>query len=66
MDMIFTHFGLSGPAVLRCSGFVVKELKKQQAVRLQIDLYPKLNDEELFQKLHRDLKDEPKKPLKMS
>ncbi|MGN7322773.1 NAD(P)/FAD-dependent oxidoreductase [Bacillus altitudinis] len=64
MDMIFTHFGLSGPAVLRCSGFVVKELKKQQTVRLQIDLYPKLNDEELFQKLHRDLKDEPKKAIK--
>ncbi|MCY7696452.1 hypothetical protein MH109_19080, partial [Bacillus altitudinis] len=39
----------------------VKELKKQPAVRLQIDLYPKVNDEELFQKLHRDLKDEPKK-----
>ena len=64
MDMIFTHFGLSGPAVLRCSGFVVKELKKQQVVRLQIDLYPKLNDEDLFQKLHRDLKDEPKKAIK--
>src|SRR5699024_6498074 len=28
MDMIFTHFGISGPAVLRCSQFVVKELMK--------------------------------------
>lgn len=27
-DMIFTHFGLSGPAALRCSQFVVKERKK--------------------------------------
>lgn len=30
MDMIFTHFGISGPAVLRCSQYVVKELKKQK------------------------------------
>ena len=27
-DMLFTHFGLSGPASLRCSQYVVKELKK--------------------------------------
>ncbi len=28
MDMIFTHLGVSGPAVLRCSQFVVKAMKK--------------------------------------
>lgn len=33
MDMLFTHFGLSGPAILRCSQFAVKEMKKM-AVRL--------------------------------
>ncbi|KQN97071.1 NAD(P)/FAD-dependent oxidoreductase [Paenibacillus sp. Leaf72] len=27
-DMIFTHFGLSGPTALRCSQFVVKALKQ--------------------------------------
>jgi predicted Rossmann fold flavoprotein len=27
-DMIFTHFGISGPIVLRCSQFVVKALKQ--------------------------------------
>jgi predicted Rossmann fold flavoprotein len=27
-DMIFTHFGISGPAVLRCSQFVVKALRQ--------------------------------------
>src|SRR5699024_10444828 len=26
MDMLFTHFGISGPAVLRCSQFIVKLL----------------------------------------
>ncbi len=27
MDMLFTHFGISGPAALRCSQFVYKEQK---------------------------------------
>lgn len=64
MDMLFTHFGLSGPAILRCSQFVVKELKKQPEVKLRIDLFPGLNEEELFQKMHKELKDAPKKALK--
>lgn len=64
MDMIFTHFGLSGPAVLRCSQFVVKELKKQEKVRLKIDLFPDIHEEQLFQRMHKELKDAPKKSLK--
>lgn len=41
MDMVFTHFGVSGPAILRCSQFVVKELMKgAKKVTLQIDLLP--------------------------
>ena len=30
MDMLFTHFGISGPAALRCSQFVYKEQKKSK------------------------------------
>ena len=30
MDMIFTHFGVSGPAALRCSQFVYKEQKESK------------------------------------
>lgn len=55
MDMIFTHFGLSGPAVLRCSQFVVKELRKgRKEVEMEIDLFP---DHSLSQveKMLRDL-----------
>ena len=59
MDMLFTHFGLSY-AILRCSQFVVKELKKQPEVKLRIDLFPGINEEELFQKMHKELKDAPK------
>ncbi|ENH95807.1 hypothetical protein J416_14268 [Gracilibacillus halophilus YIM-C55.5] len=44
MDMIFTHFGISGPAVLRCSQFIVKELKAgNQAVKLMIDALPHID-----------------------
>lgn len=41
-DMIFTHFGISGPIALRCSQFVVKALKQFQIgnIVLTIDLMP--------------------------
>ncbi|MEH6973991.1 NAD(P)/FAD-dependent oxidoreductase [Bacillus sp. JJ675] len=64
MDMIFTHFGLSGPAVLRCSQFVVKELKKQEHVRMNIDLFPDLHEEQLFQRMQKELKESLKKSVK--
>ncbi|ALC82067.1 hypothetical protein AM592_10955 [Bacillus gobiensis] len=64
MDMIFTHFGLSGPAILRCSQFVVKELKKQDQVKLKIDIFPAIHKEELLQKMTSDLKAAPKKAIK--
>src|SRR5699024_11546720 len=29
MDMLFAHFGITGPAALRCSQFVLKEIKNK-------------------------------------
>ncbi|KQL53249.1 hypothetical protein AN964_06940 [Heyndrickxia shackletonii] len=68
MDMIFTHFGISGPAVLRCSQFVVKAMKKWnlQHVTMSIDALPDFNEEQLFQHIMKILKDEPKKAVKNS
>lgn len=40
MDLLFTHFGLSGPAALRCSMFVNRELETRQAVTVTIDALP--------------------------
>lgn len=41
MDMVFTHFGVSGPAVLRCSQFVVKEIMKgHNKVLMHLDTLP--------------------------
>lgn len=64
MDMLFTHFGLSGPAILRCSQFVVKELKKQSPVKIKIHTLTKENEETCFKLLSQYVKNEPKKTIK--
>lgn len=65
-DMIFTHFGLSGPIALRCSGFVVKELKKNAggSVKTTIDLKPEWSLDELFQYTLKLCDSEPRKAVK--
>lgn len=39
-DIIFTHFGLSGPAALKSSHFINLLLKKQKSVLIMIDFLP--------------------------
>lgn len=66
MDMIFTHFGISGPAVLRCSQFVVKAMKKWKLteVTMNLDALPDKSEEEFFQEIIKLVKGEPKKSIK--
>lgn len=66
MDMIFTHFGISGPAVLRCSQFVVKAMKKWNLseVVMSLDALPDKKEELLFQEWQKLIKTEPKKSVK--
>jgi len=65
-DMLFTHFGLSGPATLRCSQFVVKQLRKTagDSVLLTIDLHPESTKDELQVQAVKLAEAEPKKALK--
>jgi predicted Rossmann fold flavoprotein len=63
-DMIFTHFGISGPAALRCSQFVVKALKQSREVLLTIDLFPEKTMEEVKQEIYKLAETEPKKAMK--
>ncbi|KSU83938.1 MULTISPECIES: NAD(P)/FAD-dependent oxidoreductase [Fictibacillus] len=65
-DMIFTHFGISGPAVLRSSQYVVKALKKfnTKTISMSVDAFPDLNEEKLFQQVNNLLKNDPKKAIK--
>jgi predicted Rossmann fold flavoprotein len=66
MDMIFTHIGVSGPAVLRCSQFVVKAMKKWnlKEVTMTLDTLPDQTEEGLFQEIIQLVKSEPKKIIK--
>lgn len=66
MDMLFTHFGISGPAILRCSQFIVKERKKNGGapVQVRIQTLSEFNEETCLQYLNKLLKEDPKKAVK--
>ncbi|MTD38803.1 aminoacetone oxidase family FAD-binding enzyme [Erwinia sp. CPCC 100877] len=66
MDLLFTHFGLSGPAALRCSSFVNQELNKseQQPVALALDIFPEKNVAQLTQELVKRITEQPEKSVK--
>lgn len=55
-EMLFTHFGVSGPAVLSGSSVCAKHLKKGNLV-LHIDLKPALDREQLDARLLREFKE---------
>ncbi len=54
-EMLFTHFGISGPIVLSCSSKINKLNLSQ--VKIYIDLKPALNKETLDNRLLREFKD---------
>lgn len=59
-EMVFTHFGVSGPMILRASSY----LTKPKGSRLTIDLKPALSEDQLDLRLQRIFADEPKKQFK--
>ncbi|MCZ0703257.1 putative Rossmann fold flavoprotein [Natronobacillus azotifigens] len=65
MDMLFTHFGISGPAVLRCSQYVVKLLRKgNQQVKLEIDALPDKKEHSLIEEINDELVKQSKKNVR--
>jgi len=62
-EMIFTHFGLSGPIVLTLSRMVVDELHQKSKVEVSIDLKPALDEQKLDSRLLRDLDESGKKKI---
>lgn len=50
-ELMFTHFGLSGPVVLSCSA----HLEHNKTYRLCIDLKPALDEKKLDQRVLRDM-----------
>ncbi len=62
-EMIFTHFGLSGPIILTLSRIVVDELHNNNKVEITIDLKPALDEQKLDRRLLRDLNEHGKKKI---
>jgi predicted Rossmann fold flavoprotein len=54
-EMLFTHFGVSGPIILSLSRQVVDALRLGQRVTLSIDLKPALDERKLDARLRREL-----------
>lgn len=55
-EMLFTHFGISGPLVLSASGHISDKLKEHQFIA-KIDLKPALSNEALDKRILKDFEE---------
>lgn len=62
-EMLFTHFGVSGPLILSASSKIVKQLEKGKLL-LTIDLKPALTQEQLDKRILRDFEQAHNKQFK--
>ena len=70
-EMIFTHFGVSGPIILSASAHLVRyknieKLLVNKKIILEIDLKPALSEEKLDERIQRDFNEEKNKQFKNS
>ena len=70
-EMLFTHWGVSGPTILSSSAHLlryknVEELLKNGNILLTIDLKPALSEEKLEERILRDFEKEKNKEFKNS
>lgn len=64
-EMLFTHFGVSGPLVLSASSFYGK-CKHKDEVTLELDLKPALSEEQLDKRILRDFEENQNRQFKNS
>ena len=70
-EMLFTHFGVSGPIILSSSAHLIRyknvdELLKNKKIKLYIDLKPALSEEQLDLRIRRDFEEFKNKEFKNS
>lgn len=65
-EMLFTHFGVSGPIILSLSRTVAERLKANETVELSINLKPALTLEILDKRIQRDFEKSMRKQVKNS
>jgi hypothetical protein len=63
-EMLFTHFGVSGPVILTLSRFVIDSM--ENGIRLIIDTKPALSNEKLDRRMIRDFMENANKRAKYS
>lgn len=62
-EVMFAHYGLTGPIILTLSRYVVQEISQNNLVEISIDLKPALDDQKLDIRLLRDLNEHGKKQV---
>lgn len=70
-EMLFTHYGLSGPIILSSSAILIRyknieSLLKENNVKIYIDLKPALDEEKLDSRILRDFEELKNKQFKNS
>ena len=70
-EMLFTHFGVSGPVILSGSAHLIRyknieNLLADKKIKLKIDLKPALSEETLDSRIQRDFNDAKNKQFKNS
>mgnify|MGYP000930497222 FL=1 len=70
-EMLFTHYGVSGPVILSASAILIRyknidELLKENKIKLYIDLKPALDEEKLDIRILRDFEELKNKQFKNS
>ena len=65
-EMLFTHFGISGPLVLSSSAYYDTESRKNRNITVSLDLKPALDEEALDKRILRDFEKFSNKQFKNS
>ena len=70
-EMLFTHFGISGPIILSASSILVRyknidKLMKENKIKINIDLKPSLTEKQLDSRILRDFAEVKNKQFKNS
>ncbi len=63
-EMMFAHYGLTGPVILTLSKIAVDAFDQNKDVQISIDLKPALDDQKLDNRLQRELNDNGKKQVR--
>ena len=64
-EMLFTHYGVSGPIIISASSYIGEKLTEKE-LRLSIDMKPALTKEQLDQRVLRDFEENRNKRFKNS